>query len=252
VIYIYAGIAFLGFREQFKHDGEHFGERLVFLFISVFRCFFCFLFFAFSLLLYLLKSTCTHFNRVFSTEGEPLCHSLWRCTIVAISGGLRAGDVGKMMLDNEWSDGGLILFKFSYFVIVILLLLNVILGIVLDTFAELRQDALEAEDSIYNFCFVCSIDRQTFDRFGQGFDDHFKNDHFLWNVSRFTFSSDKKRSRNPPPPTLILKAFVHSSLTHFSCVCELGGGFFFCSMCTISSACNTPRNQLTILDRSHM
>jgi hypothetical protein len=108
---------------------------------------------------------------------------LWRCTVVAISGGLRAGDVGKVMLDNEWSGGGLILFKFSYFVIVILLLLNVILGIVLDTFAELRQDAIEAEDSIYNFCFVCSIDRQTFDRFGEGFDEHIKNDHYLWNVS---------------------------------------------------------------------
>jgi hypothetical protein len=108
---------------------------------------------------------------------------LWRCTVVAINGGLRSGDVGSVMITNEWSGGGLILYKFSYFVLVVLLLLNVILGIVLDTFAELRQDAIEAEDSLNNYCFVCSIDRQTFDRYGQGFEKHYKNDHYLWNVS---------------------------------------------------------------------
>eukprot|EP00299_Pterocystis_sp_00344_P015781 c7893_g2_i3.p1 GENE.c7893_g2_i3~~c7893_g2_i3.p1 ORF type:complete len:195 (+),score=58.37 c7893_g2_i3:123-707(+) len=89
------------------------------------------------------------------------------------------------MVDNEWSSAGLVIFKFSYFVIVVLLLLNLILGIVLDTFAELRQDSIETEDALTNYCFVCSIDRQTFDRFGEGFEAHIKQDHNLWKYVYF-------------------------------------------------------------------
>jgi hypothetical protein len=130
---------------------------------------------------------CQYYCVAVRTDGLPLCHTLWRCTVVSINAGLRSGangDLGDLFMHtNEWSEGGLILYKFSYFVVVILLLLNVVLGIVLDTFAELRQDSIDTENALSNYCFVCSIDRQTFDRYGEGFERHFKRDHFLWNVS---------------------------------------------------------------------
>ena len=32
-----------------------------------------------------------------------------------------------------------------------------------------------------NRCFICNIDRYTFDRYGGGFEKHIESDHSLWN-----------------------------------------------------------------------
>jgi len=124
-----------------------------------------------------------------SDDGQALCKTLWQCTVVSVNGGLRNGDINGVMDGAEWGAGEIILFKFTFFVIVVLLLLNVITGIVLDTFAELRQEAIDTEESLTNYCFVCSIDRQTFDRFGEGFEAHIKKDHSLWKYVYFLVST---------------------------------------------------------------
>ena len=49
----------------------------------------------------------------------------------------------------------------SFMMIIILLFFNIIFGIIIDTFAGLRDEAAVMEDDMKNVCFICGVDRQT-------------------------------------------------------------------------------------------
>lgn len=86
-----------------------------------------------------------------------------------------------MMTEKKNLQPMFVAFEFSYFVVVVTVLLNVIFGIIVDTFAQLRHNNLETLHDMENSCFICSIDRFTFDRVAQGFEEHIKMDHYMWN-----------------------------------------------------------------------
>jgi len=63
-------------------------------------------------------------------------------------------------------------------VVVIVLLLNIIFGIVIDTFAQQRDLQNQINDNIRNVCFICGIDRNSFDRKHRfGFEYHRVHEH---------------------------------------------------------------------------
>ena len=53
------------------------------------------------------------------------------------------------------------IYDFTVFVIINLVFLNIIFGIIIDTFAELRDKKKKIEMNKLNICFVCSLDRKT-------------------------------------------------------------------------------------------
>ena len=57
----------------------------------------------------------------------------------------------------------------------------IFLGIIVSTFAQLRDEKKSIQQDTENCCFICNIDRQTFDKDGDGFEHHIKHDHYLWN-----------------------------------------------------------------------
>jgi len=56
-----------------------------------------------------------------------------------------------------------------------------VFGIIIDTFAELREHKTRKEEDMQNVCFICNIERPEFDRQGNGFEHHIHNDHWAWN-----------------------------------------------------------------------
>ena len=72
------------------------------------------------------------------------------------------------------------LYQFTYYLIVITVLLNVIFGIIIDTFGELRTTQASKRSNMENTCFICSVDRFTFDTQGGGFKRHIVHDHNMW------------------------------------------------------------------------
>ena len=60
-------------------------------------------------------------------------------------------------------------------------MLNIVFGIIIDTFADLRVQKKEKEDDMLNSCFICSIDRAEFDRHAFGFHHHVMFEHNTWN-----------------------------------------------------------------------
>ena len=127
-----------------------------------------------------------HWKRVFvlqDDEGNLLCTTLLNCLVNAVSSGLRSGDIGAIMEPRvtwEAEYPYIVLYQFTYYVIVITVLLNIIFGIIIDTFSELRTDRAKKKQLMENTCFICSVDRFTLDTRGGGFERHIKEDHNMW------------------------------------------------------------------------
>ena len=56
-------------------------------------------------------------------------------------------------------------------------MLNLVFGIIIDTFAERRFDRQEKQANKTEFCFVCDISRRKFDQTGIGFEYHTQRVH---------------------------------------------------------------------------
>eukprot|EP00753_Platysulcus_tardus_P010959 PLAT3172.1.p1 GENE.PLAT3172.1~~PLAT3172.1.p1 ORF type:complete len:3198 (-),score=1828.26 PLAT3172.1:113-9706(-) len=124
------------------------------------------------------------FRPTFEFEGELVCERLDTCFFFTLNQGLRAGGgIGEQLQQPLVADAvypARLLFDFLFFVMIVIVLLNVVFGIIIDTFADLRGQATEKLDDMKDRCFICNIDRYTFDRQGNGFDFHIKNDHNMW------------------------------------------------------------------------
>lgn len=59
-------------------------------------------------------------------------------------------------------------------------MINILFGIIIDTFAQLRDTKQTIDWDMRNICYICSIDRNTFDKYSDGFERHIARDHNLW------------------------------------------------------------------------
>ncbi|KAK5582346.1 hypothetical protein RB653_003929 [Dictyostelium firmibasis] len=90
---------------------------------------------------------------------------------------------------------GWTVFNVAFYVVISLILLNVILGIIVDTFGQLRDQRAETEDYKSNVCFICSIERETFQKNSIEFKKHIEDDHNKWHYLYF-FAYLKERCTN--------------------------------------------------------
>ena len=58
------------------------------------------------------------------------------------------------------------LFNLLFFIIVNTLLMNIVFGIIVDTFSELRDEKFQTEDQMKNYCFICSLRSFDFQKAG--------------------------------------------------------------------------------------
>ena len=114
------------------------------------------------------------------------CMTLWGCYKVTVDYGLRlSGGVGDIMthtLDARMTN------DFLYFLVILVILLNIIFGIIIDTFSSLRTEKVEKEKDKNNVCFICGIRKIQFDRAADepgGFTRHYRNDHNVWDYLSF-------------------------------------------------------------------
>ena len=113
-----------------------------------------------------------------------MCGTIFVCWLSALTNGLREGDIGKIMEPTGSDDPRylyLVFYQFSYYLIVITVLLNCIFGIIIDTFGELRTLEASKKLKMETTCFICGVDRFTLDTKGDGFTKHIQQDHNMWN-----------------------------------------------------------------------
>jgi len=129
--------------------------------------------------------------------GQNECQTMLKCFGTFMRNGLIfgggigdyvAGELGHVP-DTRFTDKfiGRAAYDLLFFVVVIVLLLNIVFGIIIDTFAQLREAQVERMEQMTQKCAVCSITKDEFDNtyaklnIRDGFQYHIKQEHHMWN-----------------------------------------------------------------------
>ena len=131
-----------------------------------------------------------YYDSSIGSFGETLCQSLWECTLTTWNLGLRlTGGIGDILIKAEWDEKGRwydkYFFEFTYFLLVIIIMLNVFLAIIVTTFAQLRDLKKSRLEDMESVCFMCGTSSEVLERDGNGFNSHIKKDHYLWHYLHF-------------------------------------------------------------------
>ena len=98
------------------------------------------------------------------TVKERSCDTLWMCIITTLNQGLRngggIGDVLRPPSSNEPFYTLRLIYDMLFFFVVIIIVLNLIFGVIIDTFADLRTEKNNKEEIIKNTCFICGLERK--------------------------------------------------------------------------------------------
>ena len=98
-----------------------------------------------------------------------------------------------------------LVYDLLFFFIVIIITLNLIFGVIIDTFGDLRQEKQENDYTLKNTCFICGnyfkpashfknikinhviigLDRSNFDNKNVTFEQHIKEEHNMWHYFNF-------------------------------------------------------------------
>ena len=71
---------------------------------------------------------------------------------------------------------------------VLKILLSMVQGVIIDTFAALKDKLFEREEDEEHRCFICGINREKLDKNcgnKNGYFGHIKQDHYMWSYINF-------------------------------------------------------------------
>jgi len=131
------------------------------------------------------------------------CTTLRACFVTTLNQGIRAGGgIGEYMRPTDPFGGSIesgtsqptdsflywifrTVFDLGFFLVLNIVLLNLVFGIIIDTFAERRFDRQEKDVNKKQFCFICDVSRRKFDQLGIGFKHHTEREHSYFHIMFF-------------------------------------------------------------------
>ncbi|XP_032593574.1 inositol 1,4,5-trisphosphate receptor isoform X2 [Drosophila grimshawi] len=120
---------------------------------------------------------------------ERSCDSLVMCIVTTLNQGLRnGGGIGDILRAPSSKEGlfvARVIYDLLFFFIVIIIVLNLIFGVIIDTFADLRSEKQQKEAVLKTTCFICSLNRSAFDNKTVSFEEHIKSEHNMWHYLYF-------------------------------------------------------------------
>jgi len=97
-----------------------------------------------------------------------------------------AAGIHVMTVDNpSWAFTIRFCFDHFFNIILMVLLLNIVFGLVIDTFSEMRAEADRRQDDMKSRCTICDLPAGQFDQVGLGFKAHVAWEHNLWSYYFF-------------------------------------------------------------------
>uniref|UniRef100_A0A670JDL8 Inositol 1,4,5-trisphosphate receptor n=1 Tax=Podarcis muralis TaxID=64176 RepID=A0A670JDL8_PODMU len=133
-------------------------------------------------------------TKLFSEEAEEedkehTCETLLMCIVTVLSHGLRSGggvgDVLRKPSKEEPLFAARVIYDLLFFFMVIIIVLNLIFGVIIDTFADLRSEKQKKEEILKTTCFICGLERDKFDNKTVTFEEHIKEEHNMWHYLFF-------------------------------------------------------------------
>jgi len=137
-----------------------------------------------------------------TTDDEPivLCETAFACFLNVLNLGLRSGGgIGDVIGPQAYShdDIGIfiarVIFDLSFFILMIILLLNLIFGMIIDAFGDLRDQKSSNDEDQKNVCFICGIERSEFEKH-VNFEKHTLEEHNIWSyVFYLVYLNEKQK-----------------------------------------------------------
>ncbi|KAG8513814.1 Inositol 1,4,5-trisphosphate receptor type 2 [Galemys pyrenaicus] len=91
---------------------------------------------------------------------ERTCDTLLMCIVTVLNQGLRngggVGDVLRRPSKDEPLFAARVVYDLLFYFIVIIIVLNLIFGVIIDTFADLRSEKQKKEEILKTTCFICA------------------------------------------------------------------------------------------------
>lgn len=141
------------------------------------------------------------FRSQYNPDGSPYhlyCDTLSKCWTSTIDGVRLGGGLGDSLvqpsLDDPTNYWGRWVFDLTFFILVNIILLNIIFGIIIDTFGDLRDQRKEELKDIEEKCFICSQSRYDFDTKGSGWFEHIYNEHNVYSYLNYIIYIQKKKT----------------------------------------------------------
>ena len=135
------------------------------------------------------------YSQYYITDNNLYCGDLWNCFFSTLQMGIRnGGDFMDLAMDeNYWTR---MLYDMMFWLINIIILMNVIFGIIIDTFAELRDGRTQVLEDIHNCCYVCGNERSQIELKGAGWSYHFMREHSVFAYLSFLIYIGEKKVYN--------------------------------------------------------
>jgi hypothetical protein len=169
-----------------------------------------------------------YYRKDYNMDGADTCTNMADCTMMTIYLGMRE-DIGQSIagvnpsqrnssdpqfaLDQEHFYGRVI-FDLSFFVLITTIGMNILFGIIVDTFGSLRDQVHERETYKKRTTFIASLERSDIDKSARavgipsGF-DYLENDRQCqWNYMNFIFYLKRKDKINYAGPETLINKFI--------------------------------------------
>ena len=121
--------------------------------------------------------------------GPDECFRYSECFLDMINSGIRGGNGMGFGIKKLGQKGYLIelFLEWVLFFVVMLVLLNIISGVIVDTFQELREKSVEENETKLNICYICSLHRTLFEKRGIDFEYHKDHEHNIMNYFSYIY-----------------------------------------------------------------
>ncbi|XP_029911176.1 inositol 1,4,5-trisphosphate-gated calcium channel ITPR3 isoform X2 [Myripristis murdjan] len=153
-------------------------------------------------------------------NSERACDTLLMCIVTVLNHGLRngggVGDVLRKPSKNEPLFPARVVYDLLFYFIVIIIVLNLIFGVIIDTFADLRSEKQKKEEILKTTCFICGLERDKFDNKTVSFEEHIKLEHNIWNYLYFiVLVREKNKTDYTGPESYVAHMVKNNNLDWF-------------------------------------
>uniref|UniRef100_A0A8B9LAA6 Inositol 1,4,5-trisphosphate receptor n=1 Tax=Astyanax mexicanus TaxID=7994 RepID=A0A8B9LAA6_ASTMX len=165
------------------------------------------------------ESNCSSESR-YEDNTERACDTLLMCIVTVLNHGLRngggVGDVLRRPSKNEALFPARVVYDLLFYFIVIIIVLNLIFGVIIDTFADLRSEKQKKEEILKTTCFICGLERDKFDNKTVSFEEHIKLEHNIWNYLYFiVLVQEKNKTDFTGPESYVAHMIKNKNLDWF-------------------------------------
>jgi hypothetical protein len=136
------------------------------------------------------------------SQFNTFCNSLSDCFTTTLTFGIRmGGGIGEAIKspvknDSQCDYWSRMAFDLLFFVVIILILLNIIFGIIIDTYADLKEKRLKINIDVNDSCYICGGFKNELTKDSKGWSEHFMNKHSVFAYLAFIVYISEKNEED--------------------------------------------------------